>query len=41
MIKKPDLIKNYIVEKLTSKLETSILSNLKIKKNGNGLRFML
>ena len=39
--KKPDLIKNYIVETLTSKLETSILSNSKIKKNGNGLRFML
>ena len=39
--KKPDLIKNYIVETLTSKLESSIISNSKIKKNGNGLRFML
>ena len=39
--KKPDLIKNYILETLTSKLESSILSNSKIKKDGNGLRFML
>ena len=39
--KKPDLIKNYIIETLISKLESSILSNSKIKKDGNGLRFML
>jgi hypothetical protein len=39
--KKPDLIKNYIVERLTSKLENAIVSNSKIKKNGNGFRFVL
>ncbi len=38
---KPDLIKNYIIETLTSRLENAITSNSKIKKNGNGLRFML
>lgn len=39
--KKPDLIKNYIIETLTSKLDNVITANSKIKKNGNGLRFML
>ena len=38
---KPDLIKNYIVETITSKLEAAIISNSKIKKNGNGFRLML
>lgn len=39
--KKPNLIKNYILETLTNNLETALLSNSKIKKTGNGLRFML
>ena len=39
--KKPDLIKNYITETLTTKLDNVIAANSKIKKNGNGLRFML
>jgi len=38
---KPNLIKNYIIEILTSKLESTINSYSKIKKNGNGLRFIL
>lgn len=39
--KKPNLIKNYIIETLTCTLENAIAANSKIKKNGNGLRFML
>jgi hypothetical protein len=38
---KPDLIKNYIVETLTAKLEAAIELNSKIKKNGNGFRLLL
>ncbi len=38
---KPNLIKNYIIETLTSKLEAAIISNSKIKKNGNGFRLLL
>lgn len=38
---KPDLIKNYIIELLTSKLDFYIKSASKINKNGKGYRYLL
>lgn len=38
---KPDLVKNYLVEMLSTKMQTAIDNNSKIKTDFKGLRFML
>ncbi len=38
---KPDLIKNYLVEILSNKMQSAIDSNSKIKTDFKGLRFIL